>query len=272
MDETRNLTPSFEDFAYINGDMYWMANDFMKLLGYRDEKEISDLLDKVSHRISAIGGGVKVYKEMAYDPDKNELRLTRYACLVISETADIKKPEVKLAREYFQRQLNLTWRETEANERMDRLTERQKLVDHNRGLQGAANRAGVINYAGFANAGYLGMYNKLNFELARARGVPSTELLEHMGSAELAANAFRVVVAKERLEKENTRGQAQAEQVHKEVGRNVRAFVKSNLGVYPEHLPKTPPPLPEVKKGEKEVKKLSKEIDRQERARRRKNK
>src|SRR5256885_1879127 len=90
-----------------------------------------------------------------------------------------------------------------------------------------AKSAGVIaplDYAIFQNHGYQGLYGGLD-----ARGIhqkkglkKSQQILDHMGSTELAANLFRATQTEEKLRRENTKGKQKANQTHYNVGKKVR--------------------------------------------------
>jgi DNA-damage-inducible protein D len=65
----------------------------------------------------------------------------------------------------------------------------------------------------------------------------SQQILDHMGSTELAANLFRATQTEEKLSKENTKGKQRANQTHFEVGVKVRRAIKEIGGTMPENLP-----------------------------------
>ena len=71
--------------------------------------------------------------------------------------------------------------------------------------------AGVIeplDYAIFQNHGYMGLYGGLDAKGIHKRKIlkKSENILDHMGSTELAANLFRATQTEEKLKKENNRG------------------------------------------------------------------
>lgn len=100
-----------------------------------------------------------------------------------------------------------------------------------------ASRAGVQDYAKFCNAGYMGLYNMHNYQLANNRKIDVKQLNEYMGRAELAANLFRITQTEERIKNFKVSGQKNLEQTHFNVGREVRDMVKKNTGKNPESLP-----------------------------------
>lgn len=81
----------------------------------------------------------------------------------------------------------------------------------------------------------------------------SQDILDHMGSTELAANLFRATQAEEKLRKEQIHGKEQANQTHYEVGAKVRKTMQEISGTLPEDLPT---PEKSIKQIEREQKKL----------------
>ena len=79
----------------------------------------------------------------------------------------------------------------------------------------------------------------------------SQDILDHMGSTELAANVFRATQTEEKLRRENIKGKYKANQTHYEVGKKVRETIKELGGTMPEDLPT----VDSIKKVEKEERK-----------------
>jgi DNA-damage-inducible protein D len=62
-------------------------------------------------------------------------------------------------------------------------------------------------------------------------------VLDRMGSTELAANLFRATQTEEKLRRENVRSKQAANQIHESVGRKVRQTIGDLGGTMPENLP-----------------------------------
>ena len=113
--------------------------------------------------------------------------------------------------------------------------------------------AGVIvpfDYAIFQNHGYMGLYGGLDAKGIHAqKGLKKSEqILDHIGSTELAANLFRATQTEDKLRRDNIQGKEIANQTHFEVGQKVRKTIEELGGTMPENLPK-----------EDSIKKLEKE-------------
>ena len=170
----------------------------------------------------------------------------------------------KQARQYFI-QIEKDWNSPEKVlerarmiEERKRLSIRKELKNHNKALADAAHDAGVTesrDYAIFQNKGYQGLYGGMGRkEIHTHKGLKkSKDILDHMGSTELAANLFRATQTEERLRNEKIKGKENANQTHYFVGAKVRQTMLELGGVAPEDLPT---PEKSIKQIEREQKKL----------------
>lgn len=161
----------------------------------------------------------------------------RIKCYLDDIDGDPKKPEVALAQAYFAQQTRKFELYIENNQEIDRVLIREELADGNKSLASTAKAANVTDYAKFQNAGYLGMYNMESWKLEKKRGVKKGKLFDRMSRTELAANLFRVTQTEELIKSKQISGQANLEQTHYTVGRQVRNIVEQNTGRKPEQLP-----------------------------------
>ena len=173
---------------------------------------------------------------------------------------DPRKEVIAVGQTYFAvktRQQELIDHYDELSEDQKRLAIRKEMKAHNKSLAEAAQKAGVIksyDFAIFQNYGYQGLYGGLGAKEIHARkGLKENEqILDHMGSTELAANLFRATQTDEKLRRENIQGKEKANQTHYEVGRKVRQTIAELGGTMPEDLPT---PEKSIKQIESEQKK-----------------
>ena len=71
----------------------------------------------------------------------------------------------------------------------------------------------------------------------RKRLNPKENVLDRMGSTELAANLFRATQTEEKLRRQSVRSKHTANRVHEQVGRKVRQTIRELGGTMPENLP-----------------------------------
>ena len=85
----------------------------------------------------------------------------------------------------------------------------------------------------------MGLYGGLDAKAIHARKClkKSQQILDHMGSTELAANLFRATQTEEKLRREDIKGKHKANQTHFEVGKKVRDTIRELGGTMPEDLP-----------------------------------
>ena len=109
----------------------------------------------------------------------------------------------------------------------------------NYNLNQTAKKVGVKNFDKFHNFGYRGLYNgETADDIAKRKNLRYREdILDNMGSSELATNLFRIEQTNEKLIKDNIIGENNANNTHYNVGKNIREVIKKNGGVMPEDLP-----------------------------------
>ncbi len=249
----------FEQIKHVNeiGQEYWSARELFSGLEYIKWDKFLGVIAKAKEacknsgqepenhfprvgKMVDIGSGAK--------RDVGDLHLTRYACYLIIQNADPSKEVVALGQSYFaiqtrkQEILEQTFEELKSEDEK-RLFLRKEMAEHNKQLADAAKIAGVIQpweYAVFQNHGYMGLYNGLGAkEIQDKKGLKKGQnILDHMGSTELAANLFRATQTEEKLKREKIKGKIKANQAHYEVGKKVRQTIKELGGTMPEDLPK----------------------------------
>lgn len=268
------LKSPFEKIKQISeeGFEYWSARDLAKLLEYAQWRNFENAISKAKE--SCKNNGYEVENHFADVSNMVELgsgatrevddyRLSRFACYLIVQNADPSKKNVAMGQAYFAiktRQKELIEEEEQkliqSEENQRRLFLREEMKKHNKHLADAANNAGVKDprdYAIFQNYGYKGLYGGLSRQdIHDRKGLKkSQDILDHMGSTELAANLFRATQTEEKLRRENVKGKYKANQTHYEVGKKVRETIKELGGTMPEDLPT----VDSIKKIEREERK-----------------
>ena len=255
------LLVQFEDASNIDDAEieFWYARDLQILLGYESSwQNFLNVINKAKSSCISSGYEIKDHfndivkmVDIGSGAERSipDIRLTRYACYLIAQNGDSRKKPVAFAQTYFaiQTRRQEIRDEDEASyipmsEDHKRLLLRDEIKEHNKRLASAAKGAGVIepiDFAVFQNFGYKGMYGGLdNAGIKRTKGLKKKDnILDHMGSTELAANLFRATQAEDKLKRENIKGKANANQAHYEVGQKVRQAIKDIGGVMPEQLP-----------------------------------
>lgn len=240
-----------------NGNEYWMARQLSKVLDYTDFRNFTGVIEKAWNACKNSGNDPKEHIVEANEVliagqgaqhTYASYKLSRYACYLIVQNADPTKEVVAIGQTYFAVQTRIQEiQQMDAynllsTEEERRIFLRNEMSKHNTYLAAAARNAGVqdgLDYAIFQNHGYMGLYGGLDAKgIHKRKGLKkSQQILDHMGSTELAANLFRATQTEEKLRKENTKGKQKANQTHYQVGVKVRRAIKEIGGTMPESLP-----------------------------------
>lgn len=268
------LKSPFEKIKRISEDgyEYWSARDLSKLLEYTQWRNFENVISKakiscknnnedINNHFADVSDMVKIGSGAEREVD--DYRLSRFACYLIVQNADPSKKNVALGQAYFAiktRQKELIEEDQarliQSEEDTKRLFLREQMKTHNKQLADAASNAGIKeprDYAIFQDYGYKGLYGGLgNKDIHARKGLKKSQnILDHMGSTELAANLFRATQTEEKLRRENIKGKMKANQTHYEVGKKVRQTIEELGGTMPEDLPT----VDSIKKLERQKKK-----------------
>lgn len=243
----------FESIKHIdqNGNEFWYARELSKVLEYRDWRNFQKVVNKaiisaknsVSNNVDWV---VEVNKPIKTGKGKEELikdyKLSRYICYLIVQNADSSKEVVALGQTYFAvqtRKQELLEEYNLLSEDDKRIKSRKEIRTGNRTLSRTAINVGVKNLDKFHNAGYKGLYNgETADDIAKRKGLRyREEILDNMGSDELAANLFRISQINQKLIRDNIKGEKDSNAAHYEVGKKVRKAIADIGGIMPEDMP-----------------------------------
>ena len=263
----------FEDIKHIDeeGLEYWSARELQKVLEYTQWRRFESTIKKamtacensknnINDHFASVG---KMVKTGDSNRKINDYKLSRYACYLIAQNADSRKEVVAYAQTYFAIQ---TRKQELLETNIDELTElerrkyqRDLTKKANLLLNKTASKSGVKNFDKFHNAGYKGLYNgETANDIAKRKNLRYREdILDNMGSVELAANLFRITQAESKIKNENIMGENNCNVAHNEIGKIVRKAIKEAGGIMPENLLTPNKSLKELKTNRETCKKMS---------------
>ena len=258
-------TQSFESLKQNNehGAEYWSARDLQPLLGYSQWRRFEQAVDRAKSSCATSGNNPEHHFAGAGKPITggkgavqvvDDYHLSRFACYLIAQNGDPRKPEIAHAQKYFAVQARRQELSDQAAADMERLELRKQTAEEFKALSGAAQDAGVQSkmFGVFHDAGYKGLYGGLGRDAIKQRkAIPDKDnLLDRMNATELAANQFRMTQTRDKLARERVGNQAQAIRAHEVVGKEVRDAIKRIGGTLPENIP----PAEHIKEVEKRLK------------------
>ena len=269
MNELKEYTEKmFEDIKHFDeeGNEYWSARELMPLLEYTLWQRFSSAIKKAIENCKNSNNNVMDHfigtdkmVSIGSNTTRNiiDYKLSRYACYLIVLNCDARKRIIALAKTYFAiqtRKQELSEKEySMLTEDEKRFYQRNLTRKGNYSLNMVARNVGVRNFDKFHNAGYKGLYGgETANDIAKRKKLRYREdILDNMGSEELAANLFRITQTESKLKRDNISSENDANETHYNIGKNIREVIAKNGGTMPENLPTPEKSLKELEKEKK---------------------
>ena len=270
-DDLIKLQRSLELIKKTAEDMeYWSARELMPKLGYTNWETFKTAIsraqdscqqtdqDAADHfrgalKMVDIGSGTQRAIE--------DFLLTRYACYLVAQNGDPRKPQIAAAQRYFaiQTRKQEVWEQRSIENK--RLEERGKLRDTEKKIERTVYQRGItqsIEFATFKNKHIEALYGGINTpDLKRSRGISKDRALADFDTdVELKAKNFALGMTDHNIRTKNLMGRDKLEQ---EVVANSSATRDALMarGIIPEKLA----PEEDIKKIEKRRAKEQQAID-----------
>lgn len=215
---------TFEDIKHMDeyDNEYWYARELYPILEYSSWNKFLNVIEKSKIACKKSNNKVEYHFSQMVKMirlGKNAIRkisdykLSRYGCYLIVQNADPNKQVIALGQTYFAvqtRKQELTEKEYSIlSEEEKRFYQRNLTKKGNYSLNQVAKNAGVKNFDKFHNEGYKGLYNgETADDISKRKELRYREdILDNMGSTELAANLFRITQIEEKIKNEKIEGE-----------------------------------------------------------------
>jgi len=237
--KTEEIIELFRQFESIaneyEGVECWSARELAKLLGYAQWRNFENIVNKakaacehaeqeVSYHFAEVGKMVSLGS--GSEREVSDYMLTRYACYLVAQNGDPRKPQVAFAQNYFAVQ---TRRAELVQQRIldyERIQARTKLAETEKRLSGILYERGV---------------DSKGFALIRSKGDKAlfridTALADFLPTISIKAKEFAAEMTSVNVQQKDLYGQQEIGKEHVDNNAAVRDMLLQR-GIVPEQLP-----------------------------------
>ena len=248
-EEIKLLFLRFESAASeIEGVECWSAREMQLLLGYSKWENFEKVIQKAKDACSNAGEEINnhfpdVWKVIEAGKGAQQIiddvALTRYACYLVAQNGDSRKPEIAFAQNYFAVQTRRAEIIEQRLLQFERVKAREKLSQTEKQLSGILYERGVDN-KGFAiirSKGDQALFRLSTLQLKNKMGVPDNRpVADFLPTISIKAKDLAAEMTGLNVQTKDLKGQNPIEKEHIDNSSAVRKMLLER-GIKPENLP-----------------------------------